>query len=111
MREHAAQFQLLEPLINLDDQRIAYEAVSDMIASNAELAGIYVAGGGTEGVIRALRDEQAGHRVVTVCNELMPVTRAALIDGTVDMVLATPVTKLAATRRGGYGAGMQWREP
>ena len=96
MREHAAQFQLLEPLINLDDQRIAYEAVSDMIASNPELAGIYVAGGGTEGVIRVLRDEQAGQRIVTVCNELMPATRAALIDGTIDMVLATPVVRLAA---------------
>ena len=60
MREHAPEFQLLEPLINLDDQRIAYEAVTDMIASNPDLGGIYVAGGGTEGVIRALRDEQAG---------------------------------------------------
>ena len=95
MREHAPEFQLLEPLINLDDQRIAYEAVTDMIASNPDLGGIYVAGGGTEGVIRALRDEQAGGRIVAVCNELMPVTRAALIDGTVDMVLATPAAALA----------------
>ncbi len=95
MREHAPEFQLLEPLINLDDQRIAYEAVTDMIASNPDLGGIYVAGGGTEGVIRALRDEQAGGRIVAVCNELMPVTRAALIDGTVDMVLATPAASLA----------------
>lgn len=96
MREHAPEFQLLEPLINLDDQRIAYEAVTDMIASNPDLAGIYVAGGGTDGMIRALRDETAGNRIVTVCNELMPVTRAALIDGTIDMVLATPVVPLAS---------------
>jgi LacI family transcriptional regulator len=96
MREHAPEYQLLEPLINLDDQRIAYEAVSHMIASNPNLAGIYVAGGGTEGVIRALRDEHAGARIITVCNELVPVTRSALIDGTVDMVLATPVVTLAA---------------
>ena len=95
MREHAPEFQLLEPLINLDDQRIADEAVTGMIASNPDLGGIYVAGGGTEGVIRALRDEQAGGRIVAVCNELMPVTRAALIDGTVDMVLATPAAALA----------------
>ena len=27
MREHAPAFQLLEPIINLDDERIAYEAV------------------------------------------------------------------------------------
>jgi LacI family transcriptional regulator, galactose operon repressor len=96
MRENAPQFQLLEPLVNLDDQRIAYEAVEDMISSNADLVGIYMSGGGMEGLIRALRDENAGGRIIAVCNELIPVTRAALIDGTIDMVLATPVAPLAA---------------
>ena len=96
MRENAPQFQLLEPLVNLDDPRIAYEAVEDMISSNADLVGIYMSGGGMEGLIRALRDENAGGRIIAVCNELIPVTRAALIDGTIDMVLATPVAPLAA---------------
>jgi LacI family transcriptional regulator len=96
MRENAPQFQLLEPLVNLDDQRIAYEAVEDMISSNADLVGIYMSGGGMEGLIRALRDENAGGRIIAVCNELIPVTRGALIDGTIDMVLATPVAGLAA---------------
>jgi LacI family transcriptional regulator len=96
MRENAPQFQVLEPLVNLDDQRIAYEAVVDMISSNADLVGIYMSGGGMQGLVRALRDEKAGDRIIAVCNELIPVTRSALIDGTVDMVLATPVTALAA---------------
>ncbi len=96
MREDAPEFQLLEPLVNLDDQRIAYEAVVNMISSNKDLVGIYMCGGGMEGLIRALRDEKAGDRIVAVCNELMPVTRSALIDGTIDMVLSTPMTKLAA---------------
>ena len=59
MRENAPQFQVLEPLVNLDDQRIAYEAVTK-IWCNADLVGIYVSGGGTAGVVRALRDEGAG---------------------------------------------------
>jgi LacI family transcriptional regulator len=96
MRENAPQFQLLEPLVNLDDQRIAYEAVEDMISSNADLVGIYMSGGGMEGLIRALRDENAGGRIIAVCNELIPVTRGALIDGTIDIMLATPVAPLAA---------------
>ncbi len=96
MRENAPHFQLLEPLVNLDDQRIAYEAVVDMISSNPDLAGIYMCGGGMEGLIRALRDEAAGGRIIAVCNELLPVTRGALIDGTVDMVLSTPIDRLAA---------------
>ena len=96
MRENAPQFQLLEPLVNLDDQRIAYEAVEDMISTNADLVGIYMAGGGMEGLVRALRDENAGSRIVAVCNELIPITRSALIDGTIDLVLATPATLVAS---------------
>jgi LacI family transcriptional regulator len=96
MRELAPEFQLMEPLINLDDQRVAYEAVSDLVTSNPDLAGIYVSGGGAEGMVRALRDENAGGRVIAVCNELVPVTRQALIDGVVDLVLGTPIQQISA---------------
>ena len=95
MREHATQFHLLEPLVNLEDARIAYEAVVDMIASNEDLVGVYVAGGGAEGLIEALRDEKAGGRIVAVCNELTSTTRSALIDGTLDLVLDTPIQEIA----------------
>jgi LacI family transcriptional regulator len=96
MREHASEFQLMEPIISLDDERIAYEAVVNMVASNADLVGIYDCGGGQDGLIRALRDEKAAERIVTVCNELTATTRAALIDGTIDMALATPIAAMAA---------------
>jgi LacI family transcriptional regulator len=96
MREHAQEFTLLEPIINLDDERIAYEAVTDLVESNRDLVGIYVCGGGQDGLIRALRDENVGQRIVSVCNELTPTTRAALIDGTIDLVLAHPSSRMAA---------------
>jgi LacI family transcriptional regulator len=95
MREFAPAFRLLEPLIYLDDQRISYEAVVDMLGSNPDLVGIYAAGGGAEGLVRALRDEAAGDRIVAVCNELTPATRPALLDGTIDLVLGTPIAALA----------------
>jgi LacI family transcriptional regulator len=95
MRENAPEFLLLEPIVNLDDDRIAYEAVTHMVASNPDLVGIYMSGGGMPGLVQALRDEKAGDRIVAVCNELIPATRSALIDGTVDMALATPLTALA----------------
>jgi LacI family transcriptional regulator len=66
-----------------------------MIASNPDLVGIYVAGGGPEGVMAALRDERAGDRIVTVCNELTSFTRAGLIDGTLDVVLNTPIVDIS----------------
>lgn len=95
IREHAASFQLLEPIVNLDDPRIAYEAAVNMIASNPDLVGVYVAGGGPEGVIAALRDEGAAGRVVAVCNELTAFTREGLLDGTLDVVLNTPIAAIS----------------
>lgn len=95
MREHAPGFQLLEPIINLDDERIAYEAVSDMVASYPDLVAIYVSGGGQDGFIRALREITGRSRPVAVCNELTSTTQAALIDGTIDLALATPIQNLS----------------
>jgi LacI family transcriptional regulator len=95
MREHAPDYQLLEPITNLDDERIAYEAVSDMVAGNADLVGVYVSGGGQEGLIRALREFCTPHQLVAVCNELTPATRAALHDGVIDLTLGTPFSSLA----------------
>lgn len=95
MREHAPQFSLLEPVVNLDDQQVSHEAVIDIVTSNPDLVGIYDCGGGEHGLVQALREEGAGRRIVTVCNELTPVTREALIDGVIDLVLGTPVATLA----------------
>ena len=97
LRENAPAFQPLEPIVNLDENRIAYEATIDLLTSNPDLVGLYAAGGGMEGLIRAIRDEEAGDRVVAVCNELIPETKAALIDGVIDLVIHTP-TKLLAAR-------------
>jgi LacI family transcriptional regulator len=95
MREHAPHLQLLEPIINLDDERIAYEAVTEMLATYRDLRAIYVAGGGQDGLIRALREVTGKQRPVAVCNEVTPTTRAALVDGIIDLTLATPIASLA----------------
>ncbi len=95
-REHAPQFHLLETLVNLEDPRIAYEATLDLLQRNHDLVGIYIAGGGMAGVIRALRDEAPGRGLGLVCNELTPENRAGLIDGIVTMVINTPLPLLAA---------------
>jgi LacI family transcriptional regulator len=95
MREHAPEFQLLEPIVNLDDDAIAYEAITNLIKDNADLVAIYVSGGGQEGLIKALRERHSGDRMIAVCNELTPATRAALIDGVIDLTLGTPFTALA----------------
>lgn len=94
-RENAPDFHLLETLVNLEDPRIAYEAVLDLLKRHSDLAAIYLPGGGMAGVIDALRDEAHDRGISMVCNELTPVSRAALIDGIVTMVLNTPLPLLA----------------
>ena len=95
MREHAPKFQLLEPIINLDDEQIAYEAVSKLLKETPDLVGIYEVGGGMAGLIRALREHKKAHRPITVCNELTDATRLALTDGIIDVALGSPIAAMA----------------
>lgn len=95
MREHAPEFQLLEPIVNLDDDDIAYDAITKLIENTSDLVAIYVSGGGQEGLIKALRERKSTNRLIAVCNELTPATRAALHDGVIDLTLGTPFTSLA----------------
>ena len=95
MREHAPEFQLLEPIVNLDDDDIAYEAITDLVGKSSDLVAIYVSGGGQEGLIKALRERQSTEKLVAVCNELTPGTRAALHDGVIDLTLGTPFAALS----------------
>lgn len=97
LREHAPAFRLLDAHANLDDQNLAYEAVLELLSSHPELVGIYVAGGGAAGVIRALREEPTGKRLTVIVNELTADSRSALIDGVVDIVIASPLAQIAHT--------------
>ncbi len=95
LREHAPQFRVLETRVNLEDERLAHEAAQELLARHPSLAGLYVAGGGVPGILRALREHP--RHVVTVCTELTAERRQALIDGVIDIVLGTPLQRIAAT--------------
>src|SRR5271157_3173775 len=95
LRENAPKFSLLEPLVNLEDPRIAYAATQDMIATHLDLVGLYICGGGKEGVIAGARDEPRSRGLAIVCNELTAEARAGLIDGVLTAVISTPTALLA----------------
>lgn len=95
LREHAPGLRVLETRVNLEDERLAHEAAQELLARHRQLVGLYVAGGGVPGIIRALR-EHDGH-VVTVCTELTAERRSALIDGVIDLVIGTPLPRVAGT--------------
>ncbi|MFC3532806.1 LacI family DNA-binding transcriptional regulator [Vogesella facilis] len=95
-REYAPQFQLLETLVSLEDIQLAQVATLQLLKQHPDLCGLYIAGGGIEGVIQALNIGAAPRELVTVCLDLTAITRQALIDRRVNMVLSHPQEWLAS---------------
>ena len=96
LREHAPELRILEPLASFEDRRFAHEAMLDLLRRKPDLTGLYVPGGGIEGIIAALRDSRPARHVVVVAMDLFTETREALLDGTIDVVIATPLAAVAS---------------
>jgi len=94
-REYAPEFEMIDTLVNLEDKRIAHEATLDLLQRSPDLCGLYVAGGGLEGVISALREEGMAGKLTMICSEISPESRAALADNIVTMVIAEPLERLS----------------
>ncbi len=94
-REHGPDFTLLEPLSTFETKAVAQEMTERLVAEHPDMVGLYVAGGGISGVVAGLRGSGAAGRIMVVGYELMEVTRAALLDGTMTVVIAHPLPRLA----------------
>jgi LacI family transcriptional regulator len=93
-RENAPEFEVLDTLVNLETRQITHEATLDLLHRHPDLTGFYVAGGGMEGAISAIREEKLAGKLNIVVNELTPDSRAALADDIVMMAIATPLQHL-----------------
>ena len=94
IRENAPDFSMLGTVVNLETRQVTYEATLDLLNRHPDLRGIYVAGGGMEGAIAALREARPPGKIALVVNELTADSRKALIDRYVSMVIATPLRQL-----------------
>lgn len=97
VREVDRGFTVLDTFVNLETRQVTYEATLDLIDRHPDLRGIYVAGGGMEGAIAALREVHATPQVALVVNELTAESRGALIDGYATMVISTPLADVCRT--------------
>lgn len=93
-REHAPDFEVLDTLVNLETSEITHEATLDLLHRHPDLIGFYVAGGGMEGAISAIREEHLEGKYLVAVNELTPESRAALADEVVMLAIATPLPSL-----------------
>ncbi|MEX0164837.1 LacI family DNA-binding transcriptional regulator [Pseudomonas brassicacearum] len=97
LAEHSSEWELLASRLTLEDDEFAYGNTLDLLSAEPDLVGLYVAGGGIAGVLRALRSlqEQQIRLPVVVCHDLTPLTREALKTGLVQAVLSHPVVTMA----------------
>ncbi|WLD65524.1 LacI family DNA-binding transcriptional regulator [Pseudomonas sp. OVF7] len=97
LTEHSSNWELLASRLTLEDDEFAYGNTLDLLTGEPDLAGLYVAGGGTAGVLRALSElkAQQARLPVVVCHDLTPLTRQALSEGLVQTVLSHPIIKVA----------------
>ena len=94
LRDAAPRLTVLDTIVNLETRQLTYEAATALLSRRPDLRGIYVAGGGMEGAIAALRDAKAGGRVALVVSALTPESRRGLRGGQVTMVIDTPLERL-----------------
>ena len=94
-REHAAGFTLLEPISTFEASAVAQEVTERLLSDHPDLVGLYVSGGGISGALEALRQAGRAGQIVTVGYDLTEVTRAALLDGAMTLIISHPLDRLA----------------
>jgi LacI family transcriptional regulator len=94
-REHAPGFSLLEPMSTFESAAVAQEMTEKLLTDHPDLAGLYISGGGISGALAALRGSGRAGSIVVVGYDLTDVTRAALLDGTMTLVISHPLARLA----------------
>lgn len=94
-REFAPAFQLLEPLSTFETSAVAEEITERLVAEHPDLIGLYISGGGISGALSALRLTAKAGKIICVGYEMMDITRAGLLDGTLTMVISHPLQRLA----------------
>jgi len=94
-REHAPDFTLLEPISTFESAAVAQEMTEKLLTDHPDLAGLYISGGGISGALAALRASGKAGTMVVVGYDLTEVTRAALLDGTMTLVISHPLAHLA----------------
>jgi len=93
-REYPGPFEILDAQSTFESATIAQEITEELIEKHKDLAGIYVGGGGISGVCTAVRAAKLEKHISIVAHDLTDTTRTALLDGTVDFVIAQPIDLL-----------------
>ena len=87
---------MLEPVRSHERADVARQVTEEMLQQYPDLKAIYAPCGGVEGIVDALRARQRQHQVTLICHGPVDNGELALIDGTVDLMLAHRLSEFAA---------------
>ena len=94
MREARPDLTVLDTLINQETRQLTYDSTRALLKQYSDLKGLYVAGGGMEGAIKALREMRDPGKISLIVSELTAESRSALADGYATMAIGTPLRQL-----------------
>ncbi|ACP26693.1 putative transcriptional regulatory protein, LacI family [Sinorhizobium fredii NGR234] len=82
------QPRLLLPVVEgQDDASLVEKLVASLLDRHPDIAGIYSLGAGNRGLVAALEKAGKAEAVCAIAHELTPHSRAALLSGTIDVLL------------------------
>lgn len=110
LHEVAGRFQLLQTFETGEDDQMAEEIVSQMLNDNPDLGGIFMGGGGIDGVVAARR-KAVGRRITVISTELSEATQGHLVDGMLDVALSHPFQDVARTAVRAMEASLGPKQP
>ncbi|PDT81247.1 LacI family DNA-binding transcriptional regulator [Sinorhizobium sp. BJ1] len=97
MREHAPHLRVDDSRPTHEEPQEAHRIVTELLSGLDDLRGIYIAGGGISGVLRALREapEEKRKKVRIVCRDIGPETRKGLTEGLITAALCHPLDQIS----------------
>ncbi|KIN78226.1 LacI family transcriptional regulator [Sulfitobacter mediterraneus] len=87
LSEEFPHLQVIEAVEINDDAERGYQRAASILARHPDLGGIYVAGGGRSGVIKAVEDQGDAPGLVLFCHDLTDQTRKFLLNDRVTVVI------------------------
>ncbi|MFK0333713.1 LacI family DNA-binding transcriptional regulator [Rhizobium sp. NPDC090275] len=94
LREVQSDFAMLPPQQTMEDDETAYRLTKRLLDENGSLTGIFMGGGGIDGVVRALQ-ERPSQKINVVSAEISDLTPKHLIDEVIDVALSHEFGRVA----------------
>lgn len=94
-REYNDKFTVLEPQYTYETNAIGQEAAEKILTENPDLKGLFISGGGMAGVLDAIKRAKLPNDFIAVGYELTEITKNALLENTLTMVISHPLPDIA----------------